>query len=684
MGVNLGAWTYWGAEQLMNNVLKNPGFEGLIDRAIVLVRHASQRGFSDDTQWLARADGFWAGADFEVRTGPSAGARGRIISSRQAGGDGFPDFITEGDAPPLNDGDVISLTRQLDSALPTQWWYPPESAGYIAPELNDRRTGSPGRRSLALKPVAGHTVEAISYLDTIGDRAGKLLPVNGAWRLSFWSRACAGQPALNVEFRRAGSSAFLSQTITPTAEWMKSDFDFTAEDGGPPGALELHFRATGSASCVLLDDVELGAAQVQPFPFRQEVINALRQLHPGYLRDWQGQMGDTLANRLAGPFARRASRYRPDTDGTDFGYSLPEFLDLCAAVESSPWIVLPPTFTNEELDGLGRYLASQTRFAEIVLEFGNENWNGIFRPAGIPDPVAHGQAATQAFKLIRAAAGAKVPLRMAVNGQYANPEYALRFAQNVPTADVLALGPYFQYSLAAGTPTAQWLAELFVGDNGKLSDEARQLQGLGKELAVYEVNLHTTEGDAAASERDAVTAGAAAGSAVAKVMLDALAAGARRQCVYAFTGYDSYLASYSGMVKLWGIVRDVGETGRFRPTGLAISMLNQVIAGDLMQVTKQSEAQAALYTFRSGTNWSAALVSTAPIEQEITIRFPRNARLPSQLWRMDASAPWTTNETAVEVRIVKETLPASNGVITIRLPAYGLIALIPKEKKYGN
>ncbi len=681
LGINLGNWTYWGAEQLMNNVLKNPGFEGLLDRAIVIVRRADAQSFSDDTEWLGRADGFWIDASFEVRTGVSAGAQGRIAASRKTGVDGLPEFTTEGAAPLLNAGDVISLTRRTDSALPTQWWYPPESTGFVVPELRDKRTGSSGQRALALKPVAGRTVEVLSYLDTITDRAGKLLPVNGAWRLSFWTKSCAGKPALNVQFRRAGSPAFLSRSIAPTSQWEKQTFDFTAKDDGPPGALELRFQATGDAACVLLDDVELGAVQSRPSPFREQVVSALRQLHPGYLRDWQGQLGDTLDNRLATSFARRASRYRPDVDGTDFGYSLPEFLDLCATIGASPWVVVPTTFTDEELTGLGRYLASQRRFEEILLEFGNENWNGMFRPAGISDPMAHGQAASRAFQKIRTAAGQRVRLQMAVNGQHANPEYALRFARYAEGANVLALGPYFQYSLMAGIPSSLWLPELFAGDDGRLASIAHEIKAQNKELAVYEVNLHTTEGTAFAAERLPVTAGAAAGSAVAKTMLDALTHGAQRQCAYTFAGFDSYLPNYSGLVRLWGVMRDVGDTRRFRPTGLAISMLNQVIAGDLMKVSQQVEAQATLYAFHSGSDWSAALISTSPLPQEITISFPRNAQLPAQLWRLDAPDPWATNETAEEVRIVKEPLSAEGNSVTVRLPAYGLVTLLPKERR---
>ncbi|MFN0085249.1 MAG: hypothetical protein ACKVX9_07665 [Blastocatellia bacterium] len=685
LGVNLGLWSYWGAEQLMNNVLKNPGFEGLIDRAVVIVSQAGRQGFSDDTTWLGRPDGFWAGAEFEVRTGLSTGASGKIAASRKAGGNGLPEFTTVGEAPQLAQGDVISITRELESALPTQWWYPPESTGFVSPERNDRRPNSPGRRSLALRPPADRAVEVISFLDAIGDRAGKLLPVRGAWRLSFWSRACAGRPSISVEFRRGGSPAFLNRTITPTDGWAKTTLDFTADDRGPAGTLELHLRASGANGCALLDDVELGAVNNDGFPFRAEVVQALQQLRPGYLRDWQGQLGDTLDNRLAPTFGRRASRYRPDNDGTDFGYSLPEFLDLCGRIDALPWIVAPPTFTDEELVGLGRYLSTQNRFAEIVIEFGNENWNGVFRPAGIPDPIAHGAAATRAFQKIRAGAGPNAPLRMTINGQHTNSEYTGRFVQYAPATDMVALGTYFQYSLNAGATSAQWLNDLFASTTSdRLLDEARQLEPFGKELAIYEVNLHTTEGNASAAERDPLTTGAASGSAVARVMLDSLALGIRRQCIYTFSGYDAWLSNYSGFVKLWGIVRDVGDTERFRPTGLAISMANQVIAGDLMQSANLSGAQAEVYAFRAKSSWSAAVVSTSSVDRVITVRFPAGAQAPVSARRLDAPSPLASNESAANVRIVKELLAAEGNQVTIRLPAYGFVVLLAKEKKNAN
>ena len=82
-GVNLGGWTSWGAEQLSSNVIKNPGFEGVIDRAIAISGHSGDGSFDDAPNWLARPDGFWDGARYDIRTGSSAGKGGAIARSTQ-------------------------------------------------------------------------------------------------------------------------------------------------------------------------------------------------------------------------------------------------------------------------------------------------------------------------------------------------------------------------------------------------------------------------------------------------------------------------------------------------------------------------------------------------------------------------------------------------------------------------
>ncbi len=689
-GVNLGVWTTWGAEQLMANVLKNPGFEGVDDRAIVLVQGADKQRFTDDTAWLARPDGFWAGARYEVRTGPSAGHVGRLGDSRRVGRGGLPEFISEDEVPVLEPGNVIALSRQTDSLPPTHWWTPQEGRGQVSTIVGQTRPGSPGRRALALHALPQRPAEIASYLDTMSDRAGSLLAVSGAWRLRFWCRLDDGDPTLNVEFRRQGVAPFVSQVVRPLREWKQYEFAFSATDSGA-AVLELRFRTSDVQGRILVDDVELGpvpdlAGQSAPSAFRPEVIAALKRLRPGYLRDWQGQLGDTLENRLAEPFARRASRYRPEgLDSADYGYSLPEFLDLCRRIDARPWLIVPTTFGDEELVGLGRFLAQRQasdHFAEILVEFGNENWNAIFRPGGISNTQAHGAAADRAFRKIREGAGAGVPLRTVVNGQHANPSYALDFIKKTPTAEMLAVAPYFLSELPAGRLMQANLPLLFQGDEGRMQTLTDGVRQVGKDLALAEVNLHTLGGDSPPSERDRITAGAAAGSALAKRLLDSLVLGARRQCVYVLAGYDTKLSTVPGFTKLWGIVRDLGATRRFRPTGLALEMLNKVTAGDL-HVVRDLEGRPltdlTVSVFHSPAGWAAALVSAVSYPRTVTMQFPSVAidSLPRRLLRLAATSPEATNETLEEVRILEEPVIAKGTEVSINLPAWGLVVLPP-------
>jgi hypothetical protein len=81
IGVNLGFRTVWGAEQLMANVLRNPGLEGAWDGALIVVARVDGAKVVDDNRWTARPGGFWAGAGFEVLSGAAAGQRGRVATA---------------------------------------------------------------------------------------------------------------------------------------------------------------------------------------------------------------------------------------------------------------------------------------------------------------------------------------------------------------------------------------------------------------------------------------------------------------------------------------------------------------------------------------------------------------------------------------------------------------------------
>lgn len=696
IGMNLGHSTYWGAEQLSRNVLKNPGFEGIVDRALVRVAHADHDRFSDDQTWLAREDGFWSGATYEILTGAAAGAQGTLFDSRAVGRHGLPELITDGLDDRLAAGDIVALTRIRDDLPPTHWWLPDSTKGRVQVDQAQIAPDSPGLRSLALTPLPGATLRLSSHLDTIGTRAGKLLPVEGSWLFSLWIHAEAGEPPrVRILFRRHGSAPFLDLTLRPEPGWQRIEQTFEAADTGPIGALELAIEVSGPGQ-VHLDDVWLGpiaaenetateadgAADPATSAFRPEVVAALKQLRPGYLRDWQGQLGDTLDNRLAEPHARRASRYRPG-NGSEYGYGLPEFFDLSRRVGANPWLVMPTTFSTDEARRLGVWLAERIEtdgFEEVLVEFGNENWNAIFRPAGIQDAAHHGAAADRLFTALEEGADNHPALRRVVNAQHANPYAAGKVAAASAKADILAVAPYLLSRLYAADRDRA-LELLFADDGGRL-EEIVAGQPAEQELAVYEVNLHTTRGDAAADDRAAIVTGAASGPALAKRLLEAMAAGARRQCVYTLAGFDTRLEGNAGLVPLFGVTRDLTRGDRLRPTGWAVALLNQVIDGDLHPASMSDEGAGLLVApFRGPHGWSVAIVSAAPESRRLTLRFPNTQDpRPTRGQVLDASDPFKGNETADEVR------PQSLAVrrlgkdrIRVTVPAYSLVVLGPAE-----
>jgi hypothetical protein len=687
IGVDLGSWTYYGAEQFSSNVLMNPGFEPTIDRAIVIVHDISTTGFSDDSSWLGRPDNFWNGATFQVRTGQSAGYSGTIASSLRSAADGLPSFTTANPAPALVPGDVIALLTTQKAGAPANWWVAGASTGYVAINTSDHRPGSPGHSVAQLTLQSGQPTAISSYLDSMNgtDGATKFLPVNGPWQLSFWSRATRGTPTMSVSLARLGASSsvsFVSQTQPLTLNWQQSVINFTASDSGPIGTLALNFSASGIAgSQVRLDDVTLERASDVPNAFRAEVVGALTALHPSYLRDWQSQLGDTLTNRLVSAFARSPTRYRPDPDGSQqlFLYSLPDFLALSNHIGAQPWIVVPTTLYDSEFAALGTYLAQAQatyNFSEIVVEFGNENWNSDFRPAGIENPITMGQLANRAFTQIRQAAGASVPLHFEVNSQFVNPWIGQQAIANAPAANAADVGPYFFYTLNPGTALSTAIASMMTDDETALVDKlAATTTPLGKAIDVYEVNLSTFDGTAPESQRTPLVAGAISGTALARRLMLGMNAGITRQCVWSLSQYDNFLAASTGYMRLFGITRDLTTASSFRPTGLAVEMLNQAIAGDFYPVTISGATGLTAVAFLSRAGWSMAIASSNPGTIKVAIDFPTAATMPTRFLSLESSSPTATNEDGQKVEITQ--VAEAKGLHGVLIPPYGFIVMLP-------
>lgn len=673
-GLNLGNANRWGAEQLRANLLWNPGFEATLDRAIVVVKDAAGGRMVDDTPWLARPEGFWDGARYDVRSGAAAGKGGAVLASRKRPGDGLAEFSLDGAAAhAVQAGDIVVVSREHTLDPAPLWW---RGEGRVA-NARDTRPGSPGTQSVRLLALPGQPAVLLHHFDNIAARAGKLLPVEGRWRVALWVRSPDPRARLELRFGRDARAPFLDTTITPGATWQRHEFEFTAEDSGPAGVLTLTLRAREGE--VQLDDAWLGEAEPGPGGFRRAVVDTLRTLAPGYLRDWQGQLGDPLANRIANEHARRGSRYRPGDTAVQFHYGLPDFLALCAAIGAQPWIVAPTTLDDGEWRAFGAWLrvaANEHGFREILVEFGNENWNPLFRAAGILDPRMHAAVADRGFALLREGSGHDPRLRLVVNAQYANPDSPRAIAAASREADRVAVAPYFLHRLDAGLPPAAAQAAAFAGDGDKLAGEAQDASAHGKRLSVYEVNFHTTGGSAPAAERDALVTGASSAAALAQRLLQATRAGVREQAVYTLASFDAFADDGKALVRLWGITRDLAAADRLRPTGLALALLNRG-AGGATRAMRCSGADCEGITavaFDDGRR--VAVVSARPRATPLRIAMPCPASGLRIEW-VDGNDPAPNNEREPRVRIEGDTAACDAGAGSFVLPPYSVALLRP-------
>ena len=677
LGLNLGSRTSWGAEQLMANVLLNPGFEATDDGAIVIVRQATGAEFTDDSSWLKRADHFWDGATFSIRTGRLAGTSGRITVSDTW--QGYSHFVAQHELTGLAPGDVVALHRERATGLPANWWWDGNSRNRIrTSDLHPPHSG--GVQSVLLAPDNDQPVSAINYMDMISDRAGKLLSMRGPWEVRFWAKG-NGHAHLTVQCRRLNAPAFLRQSATPTAEWHEYRFRFTPHDDAAPSGIEFRLEAQGAGGEVWVDDASLAPVDAAPSGFRREVVETLRTMHPGYLRDWQGQLGDSLANRLAEPGTRRPFRYRPG-DESAYGYSLPEFFTLCHEVGAQPWIVLPTTLNDDEWRQAGVALHQAIQrygFREVVVEYGNENWNTIFRAAGIQDANHMALAAQRGFSLLLAAAGDDDHIVPAVGAQFVNADAMRDASKLAPLARLIAVAPYYAASINAKDATA---ATLFAVDTRAIEAQQRVAAQSGKQLAIYEMNAHSLGGDAPSAVVSPLISGYASGSALLYHSLEALDAGMVRQCMYTLAGFDTF-RSDGKLARLFGLARDLATPNHLRPTGQALVLANHGFGGDYYRATPVHPGgtqEIRVAAFLDHGQWSVIAASASPREQWITIELPSGAgKPPDRQMRLVATpnaahAERANNEDSQQVRLSEEPLVPQGRSIRLHLAPYGVAA----------
>ena len=618
-GINLGEQNFYDSGQMLRNLVsRNPGFEGMTYRSVV---HCDQRQEAcTETQggvkWPA---GFWDGGQYAVlvrRLGGAtdvygaATAHGRIGQSMPTAA-GYRVEPASGGA--MEPGDWVRLSRDFPGDPAAGWWTSLHGGARLSAERRDLSAETQGHQALRVEAaMPGQQAEVTSYFDSMAGH--RFLRFHGGYVLRFRAKPLAGVTRLHAEVGREGEPEFFSREIALRSGWQDYSFPFDAEDRGQPGTVKLSFMVEGAS--LLLDDVSLEAAspEANPTAFRDEVVSTLRALHPGVMRLMAGeQLGAPMRELLAPRMARQRTGFSVwSVRQEDVSVGVPEFLELCRAVGAEPWIVIPMSTDAAEARLLAQYLAGDGTseggalraaegqaepwtqiFPRIHLEMGNEAWNGIFHGESMEDAGAYGAQARQVFSAFRREAGEKAgSFDLVVNAQAGVQR--LPEAQDALTleasevADTLAIAPYMMHRVDAGATDAELFDPLlaepeYFATHGLLA-EARQAAGR-KHLAVYEVNLHSTEGQASQTALDRLTPSLAGGLAVSDLTLRMKRDfGVRDAMVFSLPQYE-FRRDDGKQVRLWGTVVDMGPTMRRRPLFEAEAMLNAAIQGDMVRVS---------------------------------------------------------------------------------------------------
>lgn len=629
LGMNIPGQNFYDSGQLLRNLVsRNPGFEGAIWQSILHCKAVTATSCTDGNSYAVWPANFLQGATFEFIYGAALGQTGTVTSSTAAdfrANKGVSiNFVQSSKSPAI--GDFLVVRKTIPGNAQAGWWTNSSGGGMLSTEFSDLSPDSPGKQALRITAsAAGQSTELASYFGYSFGHSFILL--NGVYRLKFRAKGVGGNNQIQVTLMRLSQPGrlFFSKTVGLSNKWRDYSYDFSASENGSSNAgLALKFNV--SEANVILDDVSLAPAMAPSTSpttaFRDEVVSTLTTLRPGILRWSDGaNTGNSVDNVIAGPFARlRAGASTQSSEPADVALGLHEFLQLCQTIGAEPYYSMPPGMSETEAAHLIEYLAGSsstpygtirsalgqkdpwtTVFPVIHLELGNEEWNTIFPGAAIPDPVAYGSRAKSIFTAMRQSK-AYLPDKfdLIIGSFFVQPDFTKQELASSGGYDSTAVAPYLFNNLDDVSSNEAIFGPMFAQPEmvdsrpaGFMTQQAKVAKSAAHpaKLAVYEVNLSTTNGSAQQSSFDAVVPSVAAGLTVVEHMLLMIRdLGVTTQAIYALSGYtnkfNNSFDKREEMTPLFGAVIDMGgSTNLRRPQFLAEELANRAILPTMVTTT---------------------------------------------------------------------------------------------------
>jgi hypothetical protein len=731
LGVNLGDNGYWDSAQIMKNLIfENPGFEGLKYRVIFHCSVVTADTCQDDNQWNAQPAGFWIGGSYRMISGNAVGATGTIVSNTAASTCKSCGPTLQFDKNlSLSKGDYFSVETYVPGAGDASWAMDTGSGGTVTTETTDLSPNTPGKQAMLLSAnTTGQYAKLTQGFETWQNLS--FIQLNGTFEVTFRAKGVGGNNKLSVSAQRLQGTnpAWLNQALTLTNAWQDYTLTFTAnETGSAVGPVLLAFTASGGSA--ELDDVsfdQTNSSASNPTVFRDDVVNALKDLNPGVIRMMASgaALGSDIPNQLQVPFARYRGGFNADgTSVSIISYGIHEFLQLCQTVGSDPWITIPTSTTPQEMTDFIQYLTGSgsdawsalrisrgqsqpwtSVFSKIHIELGNETWNGAFKgeTMGYPE---YPQWANQVFGAARQTTGFEASkFDLVLSGLAATPGYNQPMLSFSTQHDSFDIAPYLLYSAndePMSTMFGALLAEPEVMDSAggevykNMTVGATMPSATAKTtgVSVYETNLGTMIGGITQAELDKLTPSIGAGLAHTDHMLQMMRIGVQYQNAFSLPQYE-YRRSDGTFARLWGMVVDMGTTNRRRPQFLTQALANSAIGGNMLQTThtganptwdqplsSDSVLLTGAHYLQSFAFLNNGAVSVVVFNLSQTAALPvtfSGANAPTgtvQMSQITSANITDSNEFAENVKTTTKTLSAFNPATGLSLPPFSMTVL---------